>query len=110
MREGNAIKIFNSDNKQFVACNSDGTILYSDNALDESTEWIIDKPTYQEGGSVFKSMHHNLYLSHKATGETTEKDPSDEWIDNVSESETKEGHIKKLFNKKAKAATQLYGS
>lgn len=110
IRKGTVTKFFNSDNKQYVACTSHGTILYVDSVEDKSTEWIMDKPLYQEGGNVFKSKLHNLYLSYKHTGKTTIEDTPEGEVNKVSQTEPKERHFKNLFNKNIEIVAELVGS
>ncbi|CAB9509045.1 expressed unknown protein [Seminavis robusta] len=81
-------KLFLTEKKQFISCNADGNIDLVNSAEDLSVEWIMEKPSYQEGGSVFRSKHHNLYLSY----EDTAKD-----VENEGENDNADGHFSKLF-------------
>jgi len=110
VREGTLTKFFNSENKQYVACTSDGVITYVDDEQDRSTEWIMDKPQYQEGGNIFKSKLHNLYLSYKEIGKETIEEASEGEVDKISQTEQKEGRLKNLFNKKVEIISELVGS
>lgn len=65
LRTEASTKLYNEVTKQYVACTSSGKIEYVDNFSDENTEWVMEKPPYQNGASVFRSRAHNLYLSYE---------------------------------------------
>ena len=51
------------DKKQYIACLPNGDIELSETTEDENSEWELEKPQYQSGGSVFRSKKHGFYLS-----------------------------------------------
>jgi len=100
LRKGNTTKLCNAATKQYVACSSDGTIKYVDNFADENTEWIMEKPAYQDGASVFRSIH-DLYLSYE--------DTINEEIEQT-DSRSNQKDIFNLFNKKDNIVGKLVGA
>uniref|UniRef100_A0A7S0CBA0 Ricin B lectin domain-containing protein n=1 Tax=Proboscia inermis TaxID=420281 RepID=A0A7S0CBA0_9STRA len=64
--DGATTRFYNAEKDQYVACNADGTIRYvnTDDEEDESTQWIMDKQSYQKGENVFQSKLTHLYLSY----------------------------------------------
>lgn len=99
IREADATRLFNPDKKQYIACSADGAIGYVNDA-DDDTDWIMEKPSYQEGGSVFRSKHHNRYLSYKDVEE--EEDDDDEGDGK------KGGHFDNLFG--GRKEPELFGA
>merc|ERR1740124_999620 len=116
VREGNVTKLLSPDSGQYVACTSQGEILYIDKvspcAQDGNTEWIMDKPPYQEGGHVFKSVQHKLYLSYKDTVKNTDANTLGGEVDKAMQPEPKGGPFRNLnpFNKKPETLQELVGS
>lgn len=74
------IKLYNIDQKQYIACSSTGTIVLVPQRDDPSTDWTMEKPQFQHGGSVFRNKLHNMYLSYEeesvTSGEATAESSS----------------------------------
>ena len=62
-------KLYIAEKQQYIACSGSGEIVFLEDATDKRTEWIMDKPSLQDGGSVFRSKLRNLYLSYQDLGE-----------------------------------------
>ena len=102
---GGVTKLFVAEKKQYIACSSDGEITFVEDAVLGSTEWIMEKPSYQDGGSVFRSNLHNHYLSFE------------ESAPDAAETETKDdlqpktaSHFGNLFGANKDKVAKLVGS
>ena len=97
-------KLFVTEQKLYVVCSSDGKVDFVKNADDVNAEWIMEKPSYQEGGSVFRSKVHNLYLSIEETTVETETEGTGESTPNS------EGRFSNLFGGSKEKVAKLVGS
>eukprot|EP00547_Thalassionema_nitzschioides_P008852 CAMPEP_0194229610 /NCGR_PEP_ID=MMETSP0156-20130528/43981_1 /TAXON_ID=33649 /ORGANISM="Thalassionema nitzschioides, Strain L26-B" /LENGTH=661 /DNA_ID=CAMNT_0038962167 /DNA_START=65 /DNA_END=2047 /DNA_ORIENTATION=+ len=110
-------KLYNESTKQYVACTSKtGKIEYVDNFSDETTEWVMEKPPYQNGASVFRSRIHNLYLSYEDPPSSSLKNnessnqENNQPDNNNNNNEGKNDTFKNMFQKKDDTAATLVGS
>jgi hypothetical protein len=102
-------KLFHTEKKQYMACASNGIIDFVDSTEDANTEWIMDKASHQiEGGSIFRSKLHNLYLSYEDTWGDDELEKTQG--DNPDGAETKQGHFSNLFGGKKEKMGMLVGA
>ena len=59
------IQLYNCEVKKYMGfLSAEGAIGYCDNADDKGTEWIMRRTSDEDGGTVFQSRLHNLYLSY----------------------------------------------
>ena len=59
-------KLYLPDKQSYICCvSTNGCISGTSDSNDEGTDWYMEKPNYQEGGSVFRSKPFNCYLSYK---------------------------------------------
>merc|ERR1712232_807764 len=65
-------KLYLSDKEQYVTCLADGTIEFVAEANDANNDWIMEKSSQHNGGSVFRSKLYNLYLSYEEESIITE--------------------------------------
>ncbi|VEU34958.1 unnamed protein product [Pseudo-nitzschia multistriata] len=76
-KEINTIKLYLTEKNLYVTCSSKGVIFLTENEGDEGSDWIMDQQ--KDGGSVFRSKAHGLYLSYKETENNgTKSDGGDE--------------------------------
>lgn len=65
-------KLYLPDKQSYICCvSSNGCISGTSDSNAVGTDWYMEKPNYQEGGSVFRSKPFNCYLSYKDVEEKT---------------------------------------
>jgi hypothetical protein len=87
--------------KQYVACQADGTICLVNDDTYIDAEWIMDKSQIQQGCTVFKSKAHGRYLSFRQVVDTgDEKEESMFTMDKMNSA----------FGKEKEGLEELFGS
>jgi hypothetical protein len=117
-RDGDVIRLYETEEKQYIACSWDGVISFVEpttsrstvQILSPDTEWIMDKPHDQSGGTSFRSKPHNLYLSYQDVKTSEASNPTHSEKESAPTSPTNSERFQNLFTKPPEPMAQLAGS